>query len=120
MIRICRFVPESPRWLLSQKRNTQAIKIMDHIAQKNGKLPPADLKVTHAQGVCPLTERWVGFMTERLPVGLPWGSGSALELFGLMSVMSDLGVGVWGGGRALMATPAHGGSLDAADGLTLS
>ncbi|XP_070317570.1 solute carrier family 22 member 1 isoform X2 [Odocoileus virginianus] len=39
------FVPESPRWLLSQKRNTQAIKIMDHIAQKNGKLPPADLKM---------------------------------------------------------------------------
>uniref|UniRef100_A0A8C9AAH4 Major facilitator superfamily (MFS) profile domain-containing protein n=1 Tax=Prolemur simus TaxID=1328070 RepID=A0A8C9AAH4_PROSS len=33
-------VPESPRWLLSQKRNTQAIKIMNHIAQKNGKLPP--------------------------------------------------------------------------------
>ncbi|XP_015328413.1 solute carrier family 22 member 1 isoform X2 [Bos indicus] len=39
------FVPESPRWLLSQKRNTEAIKIMDHIAQKNGKLPPADLKM---------------------------------------------------------------------------
>ncbi|XP_062954070.1 solute carrier family 22 member 1 [Cynocephalus volans] len=38
-------VPESPRWLLSQKRNTQAIKIMNHIAQKNGKLPPADLKL---------------------------------------------------------------------------
>uniref|UniRef100_A0A8C3YD60 Solute carrier family 22 member 1 n=1 Tax=Catagonus wagneri TaxID=51154 RepID=A0A8C3YD60_9CETA len=39
-----RFVPESPRWLLSQKRNTEAIKIMDHVAQKNGKLPSADLK----------------------------------------------------------------------------
>ncbi|KAJ8797159.1 hypothetical protein J1605_017387 [Eschrichtius robustus] len=39
------FVPESPRWLLSQKRNTQAVKIMDHIAQKNGKLPPPDLKM---------------------------------------------------------------------------
>ncbi|XP_074189881.1 solute carrier family 22 member 1 isoform X4 [Rhinolophus sinicus] len=38
-------VPESPRWLLSQKRNFQAIKIMDHIAQKNGKLPPANLKM---------------------------------------------------------------------------
>ncbi|XP_027459521.1 solute carrier family 22 member 1-like isoform X1 [Zalophus californianus] len=37
-------VPESPRWLLSQKRNTQVIKIMDHIAQKNGKSPLADLK----------------------------------------------------------------------------
>ncbi|XP_036727723.1 solute carrier family 22 member 1 isoform X3 [Balaenoptera musculus] len=39
------FVPESPRWLLSQKRNTQAVKIMDHIARKNGKLPPPDLKM---------------------------------------------------------------------------
>ncbi|XP_058390284.1 solute carrier family 22 member 1 isoform X1 [Diceros bicornis minor] len=38
-------VPESPRWLLSQKRDTQAIKIMDHIAQKNRKLSPADLKM---------------------------------------------------------------------------
>ncbi|XP_069343435.1 solute carrier family 22 member 1 isoform X2 [Eulemur rufifrons] len=38
-------VPESPRWLLSQKRNTQAIKIMNHIAQKNGKLPPDDVKM---------------------------------------------------------------------------
>ncbi|XP_045400643.1 solute carrier family 22 member 1 isoform X2 [Lemur catta] len=38
-------VPESPRWLLSQKRNTQAIKIMNHIAQKNGKLPPDNVKM---------------------------------------------------------------------------
>lgn len=37
-------IPESPRWLLSQKRATQAIKTMEHIAQKNRKLPPADLK----------------------------------------------------------------------------
>ncbi|XP_074165488.1 solute carrier family 22 member 1-like [Sminthopsis crassicaudata] len=37
-------VPESPRWLLSQKKKTKAIKIMDHIAQKNGKLLPANLK----------------------------------------------------------------------------
>ncbi|XP_058939506.1 solute carrier family 22 member 1 [Kogia breviceps] len=41
----CWFVPESPRWLLSQKRNTQAVKIMGYIAQKNGKLPPAELKM---------------------------------------------------------------------------
>lgn len=39
------FVPESPRWLLSQKRTTQAIRIMEQIAQKNGKVPPADLKM---------------------------------------------------------------------------
>lgn len=45
MICVCRFVPESPRWLLSQKRTTQAIRVMEQIAQKNGKLPPADLKV---------------------------------------------------------------------------
>ncbi|KAM5228758.1 solute carrier family 22 member 1-like [Ctenodactylus gundi] len=38
-------IPESPRWLLSQKRSSQAVKIMEHIAQKNGKLPPADLKM---------------------------------------------------------------------------
>ncbi|KAM4866109.1 solute carrier family 22 member 1-like [Thomomys bottae] len=38
-------LPESPRWLLSQRRNAQARKIMEHIARKNGKLPPADLKM---------------------------------------------------------------------------
>ncbi|XP_043818695.1 solute carrier family 22 member 1-like [Dromiciops gliroides] len=37
-------VPESPRWLLSQKENAKAMKIMEHIAQKNGKLLPANLK----------------------------------------------------------------------------
>ncbi|XP_063089170.1 solute carrier family 22 member 1 isoform X2 [Cavia porcellus] len=42
-------VPESPRWLLSQNRNTQAMKIMDHIAQKNGKPPVADLKMLSAE-----------------------------------------------------------------------
>lgn len=42
---VCRCVPESPRWLLSQKRTTQAIRVMEQIAQKNGKVPPADLKV---------------------------------------------------------------------------
>ncbi|XP_039737088.1 solute carrier family 22 member 1 isoform X2 [Pteropus medius] len=40
-----RYVPESPRWLLSQKKNTQAVKILDRIAQKNGKPTPADLKM---------------------------------------------------------------------------
>ncbi|XP_029801401.1 solute carrier family 22 member 1 isoform X2 [Suricata suricatta] len=38
-------VPESPRWLLLQKRNTQVIRIMDRVARKNGKRPLADLKM---------------------------------------------------------------------------
>ncbi|XP_040304651.1 solute carrier family 22 member 1-like isoform X1 [Herpailurus yagouaroundi] len=38
-------VPESPRWLLSQKRNAQVMKIMGHIARKNGKLPLVDLRM---------------------------------------------------------------------------
>lgn len=57
-IRVRRCVPESPRWLLSQKRNTQVIKIIDHIAQKNGKSPLPDLKVTKSQGVSLITEPW--------------------------------------------------------------
>ncbi|XP_057345046.1 solute carrier family 22 member 1-like isoform X2 [Manis pentadactyla] len=38
-------VPESPRWLLLQKRNAQAVRVMGHIARKNGTLPPPDLKM---------------------------------------------------------------------------
>lgn len=47
-----------------------------------------------------------------------------LELFRVMSMMTDLGVvagGRQGGvGEGLMAIPDHGGSLDVADALTLS
>ncbi|XP_075409983.1 solute carrier family 22 member 1-like isoform X2 [Tenrec ecaudatus] len=43
-------VPESPRWLLSQKRNQQAARIMAHIAQKNRRPPPpADFKMFSLQ-----------------------------------------------------------------------
>ncbi|KAK2501048.1 hypothetical protein MC885_011036 [Smutsia gigantea] len=38
-------VPESPRWLLLQKRNAQAVRVMEHIARKNGTPPPPDLKM---------------------------------------------------------------------------
>ncbi|XP_062954046.1 solute carrier family 22 member 2 [Cynocephalus volans] len=35
-------VPESPRWLISQNKNAKAIRIIKHIAKKNGKsLPPS-------------------------------------------------------------------------------
>lgn len=62
-----------PRWLLSQRETGDK----DHgpHCPKNGKLPPADLKVTHLQGFSLLTECCVGFMTWCLPVGLAWGGG---------------------------------------------
>ncbi|XP_055982248.1 solute carrier family 22 member 1-like [Sorex fumeus] len=41
----CWRLPESPRWLLSQKKNSQARKVLEHIAQKNGKLLPAGFKL---------------------------------------------------------------------------
>ncbi|XP_032649085.1 solute carrier family 22 member 2-like [Chelonoidis abingdonii] len=34
-------LPESPRWLISQKQNDKAMKIVDYIAKKNGKKLPA-------------------------------------------------------------------------------
>lgn len=71
MICVPRCVPESPRWLLSQKRNTQAVKIMDRIARKNGRPPPADLKVTGWQGLSRVTAFGLGSVTSEMPAGLP-------------------------------------------------
>lgn len=65
---VCRFVPESPRWLLSQKRTTQAVRIMEQIAQKNGTVPPADLKVRKFRPGSPLCGRWGHLMIYMEPL----------------------------------------------------
>ena len=41
-----RCVPESPRWLISQNKNDKAMKIIKHIAKKNGKPLPGSLQVS--------------------------------------------------------------------------
>uniref|UniRef100_A0A4W3KEI8 Solute carrier family 22 member 3 n=1 Tax=Callorhinchus milii TaxID=7868 RepID=A0A4W3KEI8_CALMI len=38
----CCLIPESPRWLLSRKRNREAFKITQHMAEQNGKCLPAN------------------------------------------------------------------------------
>lgn len=70
---VCRCVPESPRWLLSQKRTTQAIRVMEQIAQKNGKLPPADLKVLEFRRVFFFQCVGLGLPPD-LHGSLPWGT----------------------------------------------
>lgn len=32
---VCRFIPESPRWLLSQNKNTKAVEITEAMAKEN-------------------------------------------------------------------------------------
>lgn len=69
-----------------------------HCLKERGSCPPADLKVTHLQGFSLLTECCVGFMIlGRLPVGLAWGGGKVLELFG--DEYDDRALGVVAGGR---------------------
>lgn len=41
-----RCIPESPRWLISQNRSAKALRVLKHIARKNGKPMPASLQVS--------------------------------------------------------------------------
>lgn len=54
-----RCVPESPRWLISQNKDAKAMKIIKHIAKKNGKSLPTSLQVSQ-QLKYQIREQWKG------------------------------------------------------------
>lgn len=42
----CRFIPESPRWLLSQNRKSKAVEITEAMAKENKKTLSKNIEVT--------------------------------------------------------------------------
>lgn len=43
---ICRFIPESPRWLLSQNRKSKAVQITKEMAKENKKTLSKNIEVS--------------------------------------------------------------------------
>lgn len=50
-----RCLPESPRWLITQGQNARAMKIVEEIAKKNGKVVPAFFEVNLKHYICHLS-----------------------------------------------------------------
>jgi len=50
----CRCLPESPRWLITQKQNDKAMEVIKRIAKNNKKQLPPSFQVTvlHLLNVC--------------------------------------------------------------------
>lgn len=45
---LCRFIPESPRWLLSQNKKSRAVKITEDMAKENNMSLSKNIEVTSA------------------------------------------------------------------------
>lgn len=43
---LTRCIPESPRWLISQNKTDQALKVIKYVAKKNRKPLPASMQVS--------------------------------------------------------------------------